>query len=423
MTLARLSLFLILLPLVACGSGESPTAPVEDPIEPIFDVSYTRNTVLLEDGDVVVDQPDAGTVRLDGSFFTEAPRPGQVILVAGEHMWVVESVTEVIDDIEVEVRTATLTEVVEDGTIAWSETPTFEESSGFRWDGGDLQSLELGKAPGDTLMFELTRDGVQHVVQIVPVAQGGELTSATFIFQMTKSTGNDVDIVMKAEGSFSLPEQETQIVIEDGEVTDVVSGNRDIQVDLTLTMSAAAAAGGDHSVTLPGAALEFPIRFLPGPGGVLIPNPIPMSIGIGIQFVTQISMPSAESSAQAQASLRISSDTGFEYHGLTVDSTGKINDQEIRDGSFDSAATFGIPVDVQFGFAFPRVSLNIVGQEFAWVHTGFTAGSSLTWGPVCKSAYAKMVVEGGYDFGFVGLAQIGVKETFAEREQRIDCGS
>ena len=60
-------------------------------------------------------------------------------------------------------------------------------------------------------------------------------------------------------------------------------------------------------------------------------------------------------------------------------------DPDFSGGVFDSSASFGIPVDAQAGVAFPRVSLNVLNQEVAYVLTGMTVGSKLTWGPIWYS--------------------------------------
>ena len=113
----------------------------------------------------------------------------------------------------------------------------------------------------------------------------------------------------------------------------------------------------------------------------------------------------------------MSADAGFEYKGTTVSTSGSLGKEQITDGTFDSAANIGFPIDVQFGVAFPRVGLNIAGQELAYVHTGFTTGSSLNWGPLCKKGYVKMVVEGGYELKVLGQTLAEQKKVFVERQK------
>jgi hypothetical protein len=130
-------------------------------------------------------------------------------------------------------------------------------------------------------------------------------------------------------------------------------------------------------------------------------------------------MPDVNSSAQASSSVSLSADGGFEYKGSSVSTSGSIGNDKFTDGKFDSAAFIGTPVDVQFGVAFPRIGLNIAEQEVAYIHTGFTSGSSLQWGPVCKKGYVKMVVEGGYELKVLGQTLAAEKKTFAEKSKEV----
>jgi len=401
------------------------TNPTSDQIEAVYDVEYQDNATVFDEKDsgvLIAADTSTGTHTYDASYFDTEPQQGDVIVVAGTSMRKVKSVLREGGAYVVETEDAVLTDVVKNGTIAWSFTPNWSLVSGFKWEGGNSKDMTNRVAtPGDSLKFEIERSGVRHVVQIIPKLQGGELTACDFIFQMTKEQSGKPTIVFIGKGSMTMPKQQTRIVIENGKIKELRSNNNALQCDIELSMSAAGSQGGEHTLTLPGAAVEIPIRYLPTPAGGLVPNPIPMSIGIGVQFVTKIKMPTAQASAQATAKLSLSTDSGFEYRGTSVETKATLNSENIRDGSFDAAALIGAPVDVQFGFAFPRVSLNIVGKEFAWIHTGFTAGTALSWGPVCKSGYAKMVVEGGYNFGFIGLSQIELKKTFVERQRKVDC--
>ena len=233
---------------------------------------------------------------------------------------------------------------------------------------------------------------------------------------MVKKVGGSATVAFTAEGTAKLPKQKTEITIKDGKLETFNANNEGISSEITLSLSAAGGKSGEHNLKMPGVALSIPIRFIPTPSGP-IPMPIPMSIDIGIQFVSQLHIPDIQSSATAESKLSLSADAGFEYKGTTVETSAKIEKDEITDGTFDSAANLGQPIDVQFGIAFPRVGLNIAGQEVAYVHTGFTTGSSLYWGPLCKSGYVKLLVEGGYGLKVLGQTIAEEKKVFAESQK------
>lgn len=54
------------------------------------------------------------------------------------------------------------------------------------------------------------------------------------------------------------------------------------------------------------------------------------------------------------------------------------------------------------------------------IHTGFTIGSSLSWGPACKRAYVKTNIDVGYDFKVLGTTLYSDKETLFEQERRAE---
>jgi hypothetical protein len=126
----------------------------------------------------------------------------------------------------------------------------------------------------------------------------------------------------------------------------------------------------------------------------------------------------AGASATASANYSYTGDTGFSYDGGDIVTVATINGHDFTDGQFDSASNFA-DVDAQFGLAFPRIGLAILNQEVAWLHTGFIIGSSITFGPICKAGYTKLVVEGGYEVKVLGVSLASDKATFAEREKRV----
>jgi hypothetical protein len=144
-----------------------------------------------------------------------------------------------------------------------------------------------------------------------------------------------------------------------------------------------------------------------------------VSIDISAQIIASLKVPAAAAaSATASANYSYTGDTGFSYDGGDIQTVATINGHDFTDGQFDSGSNF-VDVDAQFGLAFPRIGLAILNQEVAWLHTGFIIGSSLTFGPICKAGYTKLVVEGGYGIEVLGVTLVSDKATFAEREKRV----
>ncbi len=406
--------------LASCGDDSTSANDNDEPIVPTYEVEYTEETIFIDDkdGGAILNLDTANQVyTFDGTRFDSEPKVGEVIIVEGKYMRKVTSVSNQGGNIVVETEDAALTDVIQDGTLAWDVTPEWNSVSSLKMDGETILDLEDNLT--EKIEVVISRDGVDHKIVIEPKMKDGKINSCTFEFVMAKKIAGNATAAFTAKGTVTLPSQQTRISISGGELEGFKSDNKGISGDLELSLSAAGTKSGGHSFKLPGFALSIPIRFIPTPSGP-IPLPIPVSIDIGIQFVTQITMPDVKSSAKATSKLSFDADAGFKYEGTTVSSKGNLGDNKITDGTFDAAGNIGFPVDIQFGVAFPRVGLNIAGQELAYVHTGFTTGSKLTWGPVCKSGYTKMVVEGGYALKVLGQTIAEDKKVFAKNEKNAN---
>lgn len=419
--LLKLQKIILIAIIIAVASGcgdDSSTNPSDNgKITPTYQAEYKDNTVILKDdnNDLIISLDSAtNTYTFDGSKFAEDPKAGDIILVEGKLMRKVISSSRSGGELIVETEDAALTEAIQNGEIAWDMTPEWSNVSSLKFDG--VTVLELPGELTEKIEHTISFAGVDHKIIIDPKMENGKISACDFIFQMTKKTAGNVDMVFTSKGTATLPKQSTLIKIKDGKLEDFKSFNKGITADLELSLSAAGGRSGAHSLALPGIALSIPIRFIPGPAGP-IPLPIPVSIDIGIQFVTQINIPDAKSSAMATSKCSLTADGSFEYKGTDVSTEATIGNNVIKDGKFDAAANLGVPIDVQFGIAFPRVGLNIAGQELAYMHTGFTTGSSLNWGPVCKTGYVKMVVEGGYELKVLGQTLAKKNKVFAEKKK------
>ena len=384
------------------------------PGDPEVSVSYSDKALVIEklpEEVIVSADEEKGVYTLKKEAFQQQPAVGEVILIPGELMRKVKSIRSSGNNYVVETEDAALTEVIRDGTIAFDISPQWTDASSLRI--GDREVLQRGQrlsvAPIET---QVTVGGVDHKIIITPRLENGEIRSCSFIFEMSK--GNSTAFV--AEGTATLPDKQTLIKIKNGKLEDFNSYDNGLKADFSVRMATAGGSTGEHSLKLPEMAISFPIRFIPSPGGP-IPNPIPMTIDVGVQFVSQMTIPDPRSSATARSKVSFDANAGFEYKGTEVTTEGGLAKSEITDGVFDSAANIGMPIDLQFGVAFPRVSLKIAGQEVAYVHVGYTTGSRLKWGPLCKSGYSKVVVEGGYELKVLGQTLSAAKKTFVEAEK------
>jgi len=378
-------------------------------------VSYSDKALVIEKSadEVIIGRNETtGQYTLKKEAFRNQPKAGEVILIPGELMRKVKSVRSSGDNYLVETEDAALTEVIKNGTIAFDISPDWGDASSLRIGGREVlqKGQRLSVSP---IEHQVSVGGVDHKIIITPKLENGKINACSFTFEMSKGSST----AFVAEGTATLPSQQARMVIENGKLKDFNAHNKSLKADFSVRMATAGGNSGEHSLKLPEMAISFPIRFIPSPAGP-IPNPIPMTIDVGVQFVSQMTVPDARSSATARSRVSFDAHAGFEYKGTDVSTDGGLNQSEVTDGTFDSAATIGMPVDLQFGVAFPRVSLKIAGQEVAFVHVGYTTGSRLKWGPVCKSGYSKVIVEGGYELKVLGQTLSAARKTFAEMEKR-----
>jgi hypothetical protein len=408
---------IVIFLIVSCGKDSvEPKAPVGEAEE--LGLEFTNGVVTVgstESPDPVLSiDSTTNTYVFSEQSFTAAPKRGQIILIPGKHMRKVVSAKKSGNNYAVVTEDAALTEVIKNGTIEYTLQPEWSDEASLLVDG---KSVRLNSAKSGPLEFVFSSGGIEHKVTIEPKLKDGKISSCNFKIQMAQKVNGRPSISFIGEGEMTLPPQQTKIEIKDGKLADFKNDNRGMSGKITLSISAADGSSGSHGLVMPGLALSFPIRYLPTPFGTVVPNPIPMSIDIGVQFVSQITFSGTNSSATGKSTITYDADAGFSYKGGNVETYGKANKDNIEGGAFDSASFIGNNVDVQFGVAFPRVGLKVAGQELAYTHVGFTTGSKIQWGPLCKSGYAKMVIEGGYALQVLGSTLFSEKKTFYEKSK------
>lgn len=387
--------------------------------------------LIEHDGDVFVFEADA--------FDENQVDTGTVMVVPGVGMG---RVTEVeTDDGRVSVTTepTDLSEVIENGTMAW-ETP-LDMASGFMpsaASGGiEAQPASLrqrGAKPlrdGEVRMAGLSLiddDGRHHAVPTA-LNQAGVLewtfegdgneykfrlapsTSRIDIkVQVTREVAGENTLAYTADGTLETVTTSGSAEFESGSLKSLDIEQKDLAGRMDLSIAAAGSGYADIDFELPGLMFKY----------IVMVGPVPVTIGITTKIIGSIEVP-AEGSATAEAGFTYSGSTGFTYQGSSVESTGKLAGLTMNPDPADSAAMIGQAVDAQFGVAFPRFQISIFDQLLVpYIHTGFTIGSNLSWGPVCKRAYVRTNVDAGYDFKILGTNLYSKKKPLFKQERRAD---
>lgn len=382
------------------------------PVSTSFDVAWSSDTELLE-GDAV----DALiSIDASGEVFTFSTAalddagislvPGKVMVLEGISLRRTDSVNTSGGTTVVSTSQASLNEAIDSGEMAWELDVGFNELATAEV---LLADRGIGCSPAynpdeETVTFECSFD--DYTMRLT-LTRG--TNSSSIQYQVIKGDEEDTNASFTGTGVLTNFDSGGSASFSGGELESFRHDASDAQMDINITLAAAGSGSNDLNYEVP-----FPVIRIPFTVG-----PIPMSIDIGVQFVAVLEVPAQFSaSATATADFRYRGDTGFTYEGSSVDTSATINDHEFSNGAFDSAAPIGVQVDAGFGIAFPRVSLNVLTSEVAWLHTGFILQSHLFWGPVCKEGLAKLVVEGGYKLEILGVELLSDKQTFAQRERR-----
>ena len=407
-----------------------------------WDVEYADDTVVLA-GDaldaLVEADDDAGTYAFESVDVDLAE--GQVLVLAGRALRRVTSVATDGDTTTVQTEPATLADAIHEGTVAWDVPLEFSfEQFATAVEAPDAQALgAAGEVRAATAgQVRLARIGMRMPDgRVLPVQSGEEIGEAihdsievdrengsvawtyeadgnTFQFRLT-SKGDAVDILVvvsrggaadatmafRGEGTIASMRSVASTSYVDGELA---SSDIDVQeLGGSLDLSLAVAGAGTAPVQL-----EVPVPMLTY---TWLVGPVPVTVDLTAQIIGNVRA-EANASAQATASFEYRGDVGITYEGTEVTTSGATDVDQMDPEPADSAAAMGLNVDAQFGVAFPKVSLSLFGQGIVpHLHWGAVIGSSLEWGgpaagfpasSVCKQAYVRMEVTGGYDITVLG---------------------
>ena len=384
-----------------------------------FDVEWSANTQLIE-GDAVdallSSDPATGEFQFSTAQLTQfgiTLQSGDVLLIEGLAVVHIESVQEIGGTTIVGTSKATLADAIKNGTVAWNAGIGYEQLSqatALVRTPGAADALEANCVPSydpgeSSVTFACTSGDYTMTLKVSSLNGKAEL-----LYQVSQKVGDKATASFTGTGTLDNFDSTGRINFVENAL-DSWSYDTDA-LSMVLRIELAAAGSGDSNINY---KLPVPMLRIPVPQLAILG----VSIDISAQIIASLKVPAAAAaSATASANYSYTGDTGFSYDGGDIQTVATINGHDFTDGQFDSGSNF-VDVDAQFGLAFPRIGLAILNQEVAWLHTGFIIGSSLTFGPICKAGYTKLVVEGGYGIEVLGVTLVSDKATFAEREKRV----
>lgn len=377
---------------VGCDSSEPEGGSDSGPLstgEVVYDVEYKADVLAIE-GEALDALVEADTAQHRYVFEAGAlgdAQVGSVLVVAQHDLGRIVSLDEGGGQVTVVLEPVPLNEAIENGRIGWNLA--------FQYTPESVDRMTVGghsprwNARQDTAEFMYEEGDFTINVRVVP--QGDH---ADVMTQVVKGKGENLTARISGEGRIEGINSIANAIYGNGDLENFTFENSDLAGQMDLELVTAASGSAPFDFTMPEFAVQWPV-----PPNVM---PIPTTIGIGVQFVASFEV-SAMAQATVTSGLSFSGDAGFQFEEAEVQPITNFTDPGFDQTTADASAPIGIAVDAQAGVAFPRVSLNILNQEVAFVLTGMTVGSRLTWGPICKESYVRLLVQGGYKLELLGV--------------------
>lgn len=385
------------------GPGGGVDVRPPEPGEVIYDVEYREGAQEIATTAVISADTAAHRYVLDADALNDAGgvEIGEVVVIAGYDVGRVMQREETSEGVVVTTERVPLTEAIENGQLAWNLSFEYTpESVGDMTVGGETGRWDPARG-GFTWNYE---DGDFNMT--ITVTPEGD--HADIMTEVVKGEGENASARFTGVGRIEGFNSVVDAVYEDAELQSFSFDNTDLRGQMDLSMAAAGSGIGSLDFEMPEFAIEWPV-----PPSVI---PIPTTIGVGVQFVASLTVIN-EASATLTTGLSFDGDAGFAFEDVDVEADVQFGDPNFDESTADAAATIGNMVDAQVGVAFPRVTLNVLNQEIAYVLTGITAGSRLTWGPICKSGYTRLLVQGGYELSFLGVTLAAADTILVDRER------
>ncbi len=398
-------------------------------VQTTYEVKYTPKTLVLDEGATrALKSADPKSHRYTFDAAALGPtadklKPGTVLLIPGKALRKVTRAERVGSDLVVDTAYAALTDAIESGKIGWNAHLSFDrahavalvdetgrehplpsrvERAFIAGPGARVLADSAGPVNPGAIAWSFKQGPMTYEFSVEP--QGEQVSIK---IKATKQQGPKATLAYTAVGTFKNVYANADGTFADSQVKTLTYDQPELVGDVTLSMAAAGAGLGKIDFPFPGVMFKF----------VVMVGPVPITIGVGAKLIGSIVVP-AKASAAAKSRFRYQSSSGFEYQGSDVEVTGNIGNLEFSPDPFDSAAMINIPVDAQWGVAFPRISVSVFDSLFVpYLHTGVVVGSSLKWGPVCKHGYVKYTSEVGYDFKVFGVTLKKDKVTVAEKQK------
>jgi len=388
------------VPYDSLGDEGEPSNP-ERRDEFTFDVTWDPQTTFVDEDNLnlIVDaDPETHTYTFDKAGATEAGldiSEGRVVLIYGDSVRRITTITDTGTELVAETEFAALTDAISDGTIAWDYGVDFSPEK--------VTSVTFGDrtiSADEPLEFEYESGGYTYTLSFLLLDQKAEAT-----LTVSKGIGENVTGKFVLSGNIESFRSVDDIRIEGSQTQQFDSDFEGMRGQLTLELIATASGDASFALELPWVILRVP--FMVGP--------IPVVLKIKVMFVTGLHVPLGGSS-WVKVVFDYDSDIGFTYNGTDVGASGNIGGYAF--GKEEAQTGGASVVEANFGVAFPRVELSMLGEILVpFAHTAFLVeGYFKPAFPALQEAKARYIGAIGYEFELLGYDLGGYLTLFDEEE-------
>ncbi len=326
---------------------------------------------------------------------------GKPLIIHGIAVRKISSVTTVGGNLVVETEFVPLNEVFTDGTIAWDYGVEFTPDK--------IKSIEIaGKeyaVPKDGTPINISFEIGEFKYEIKATL---DTETSTYEFKVTKGIVSTVEGRFVASGKITRFRSQNNFELGGGQLQQWGSNLSGMRGDVTLDLVVAGSGRDVIDYKLPVPIMKIP--FLVGP--------IPVVLGIKIQFVINGSVP-VDGSSRVRTGFTYDSDLGLSFNGTSVSAGGSLAGLTFGDDDMHETGASGA-VGMNFGVGFPRVELSILGDSIVpWAQTAFLVGGTFTFTPPCQTADAQFLGAMGYKLGLFGFDLLSGKHTLFSHTKKL----
>jgi hypothetical protein len=415
----------VVLATAACSSGSDtvtdPPAVTPPETGSGYSISYAPTTVRIPDAVVpqaLVSVDSASKVyRFNADALSAASvtlQPGRILLVPGVALRRIAAVNTAAGVSTVTTSYVSLNEAFREAEITWDAPLRYTPAvlAGARIRAGDEWLAPSVVQPNGSVQWQYTA-GANEITASLSAAG----SNATIELTVLKKTGGAANARFTARTVIGEMRSLARIDIENNKTERFDYDAKGLGGTVDLDITAAGAGLDELAFDWPEAMIRFPVQV----------GPLPVIVALKVQVVTKLVV-NGNASATARTSFSYGGDAGFRYNGTTMTTTASagLGTPVLGASTGDAAAFIGNEVDAQFGFAAPKIEVGIFGETIVpFIRPEFFVGSRLQWGPVCKSAYVKYLVQGGIDLRFFGSTIASRTDTisgpFEVRESQDNC--